>query len=67
MAINFASEEEKNGFWELSNTIQAGNYEEALNLSKNLLERFPANKAVYHNQLAVIIKTHSNERNKYEK
>lgn len=61
MAINFASEEEKNGFWELSNTIQAGNYGEALNLSKNLLERFPDNKAIYHNQIGAMIYLSKND------
>jgi tetratricopeptide (TPR) repeat protein len=52
--INFTSDEEKNGFWELSNTIQAGNYEEALNQSKALLEKFPDNKAIYHNQIGAM-------------
>lgn len=61
MAINFASEEEKNGFWELSNTIQAGNYEEALNLSKTLLEKFPDNKAIYHNQIGAMIYLSKND------
>ncbi len=55
MAINFISEEEKNDFWTLSNTIQAGNYEEALHISKTLLEKFPHNKAIYHNQIGAMI------------
>lgn len=55
MAINFTSEEEKNDFRSLSNMIQAGDYEEALHLSKALLEKFPSNKAIYHNQIGAMI------------
>lgn len=53
--INFISDEEKEGFWELSNTIRAENYEQALDLSKTLLEKFPNNKAIYHNQIGAMI------------
>ena len=52
--INFISDEEKEGFWELSNTIRAENYEQALDLSKTLLEKFPNNKAIYHNQIGAM-------------
>lgn len=52
--INFISDEEKDSFWELSNIIRAGNYEEALDLSKTLLEKFPDNKAIYHNQIGAM-------------
>lgn len=52
--INFISDEEKNDFWELSNTIRAENYEEALDFSKTLLEKFPNNKAIYHNQIGAM-------------
>ncbi|WP_210150232.1 hypothetical protein [Chryseobacterium scophthalmum] len=44
--INFISDEEKEGFWELSNTIRAENYEQALDLFKTLLEKFPNNNQI---------------------
>lgn len=59
--INFISDEEKEDFQTLSNTIQSGNYEEALNLSKILLEKFPNNKAIYHNQIGAMIYLSKND------
>jgi hypothetical protein len=50
----YINDEEKNEFLQLTRTIQAGNYKEALEHSKILLEKYPNNKGIYHNQIGAL-------------
>ena len=55
MKPEFSSDEEKSEFIVLSNTIRSGNYEEALHIAREMLEKYPGNKYIYHNQVGAMI------------
>lgn len=54
MIPKFSSQTESDEFLTLSKTIQAGNYEDALKMSKDMLERYPDNAYIYHNQIGAM-------------
>ncbi len=51
---HFSSEQERSQFLTLSNTIREERYEDALALSKEMLEAYPDNRHIYHNQVGAI-------------
>jgi tetratricopeptide (TPR) repeat protein len=61
MMPKFSSQTESDEFLSLSKTIQAGNYEDALAMSKDMLERYPDNKHIYHNQIGAMIYLSKND------
>lgn len=61
MIPKFSSQTESDEFLTLSKTIQAGNYEDALTMSKDMLERYPDNKHIYHNQVGAMIYLSKND------
>jgi hypothetical protein len=54
MSPHFSTPEEKSKFLLLSNTIELGNYKEALDLSKEMLLLYPDNKHIYYNQIGAL-------------
>lgn len=54
MTPTFSSQTESDEFLALSKTIQAGSYGEALTISKDMLERYPDNAYIYHNQIGAM-------------
>ncbi|MEL1244833.1 hypothetical protein AAEO56_11215 [Flavobacterium sp. DGU11] len=61
MIPKFSSQTESDEFLTLSKTIQAGSYENALTMSKEMLEKYPDNKHIYHNQIGAMIYLSKND------